>query len=1092
MRLSLFSMLLLIGTMNMLFARDARGQDINRIKLQLEVRNESLIKALKKIQKQTPFTFAYNKKDLAEISITELPAGLRTVKETLDLLFLHTRLQYEQVGGNIVITEGLVMREAPPVGVNTGIEEERKQDITIMGTVKDSKGQPVAGASVMVHNTKNGTLTNAEGKFTLTVNTERVILDFSYIGFETQSREVAAGTGQLDIVLKESQTGLNEVVVVGYGTQRRGDITAAVASVKAKDFVQGPASDAASLIRGKVPGLSVVMPDANPTSVSQINLRGITTLTANTNPLIIIDGVPGSLINIAPEDIESIDVLKDGSAAAIYGTRGTNGVILITTKKAGAETAPTVDINTYFTIQKITKRLNFMNAAQYRQLVAQNKPGATDYGGNTNWLDEITQTPLSKVYNISLKGGSRNTNYIANLSYRDLEGILKKSNNIVLFPRLEVNHSMLNGKIRFNANINGYQQKYYAGTDGGSYNPLVYRNALSYNPTDHVRDSAGNWTERIEKTEYKNPVSLLEETVGLNENTDFRTSGTITIQPVREVTLTLLGSRDLFNSTRGYYETKKNYSTVYGGKNGYASRGTTRTVEDLLEATAQYSKVFGDHRVTALAGYTWRADNYQNYYMQNWDFPTDAFTYNNIGAGQALARGQAVEYSQQTSNKLIGYFGRVNYSFRNKYMLMASIRREGSSKFGADHKWGNFPAVSVGWNLRQEDFMEGLQPLSTLKLRAGFGITGTEPRDPYMSLDRLNFDNYGLINGVWMPVITPSSNPNPDLRWEKKRETNIGLDFGFLRDRIWGTIDVYKRTTKDLLWDYTVPTPPYLYNTITANAASMENKGIEIQVNAIPFSSKSFQWTTTVNFSANSNKMLTLSNDKFQLASGYFDAGYTGEPIQQPTHRVQVGQPIGNFFGFRSVDIDDNGHWIIMGKDGKPKPIAQQTADDKQILGNGLPRRYLSWNNTLSYKSFDLNITMRGAFGFQILNTARMFYEVPVMLTRGNLLATAYDKVYGKRPLADDQELQFVSYYIEKGNYWKIDNVTLGYNMDMGNFAKYVKRIRVYLSASNLKAFTGYKGIDPEVTISGLAPGFDDKNRYPSAVSYTLGAFVTF
>jgi hypothetical protein len=478
--------------------------------------------------------------------------------------------------------------------------------------------------------------------------------------------------------------------------------------------------------------------------------------------------------------------------------------------------------------------------------------------------------------------------------------------------------------------------------------------------------------------------------------------------------------------------------------------------------------------------------------MQNWDFPTDAFTYNNIGAGQALARGQAVEYSQQTSNKLIGYFGRVNYSFRNKYMLMASIRREGSSKFGADHKWGNFPAVSVGWNLRQEDFMEGLQPLSTLKLRAGFGITGTEPRDPYMSLDRLNFDNYGLINGVWMPVITPSSNPNPDLRWEKKRETNIGLDFGFLRDRIWGTIDVYKRTTKDLLWDYTVPTPPYLYNTITANAASMENKGIEIQVNAIPFSSKSFQWTTTVNFSANSNKMLTLSNDKFQLASGYFDAGYTGEPIQQPTHRVQVGQPIGNFFGFRSVDIDDNGHWIIMGKDGKPKPIAQQTADDKQILGNGLPRRYLSWNNTLSYKSFDLNITMRGAFGFQILNTARMFYEVPVMLTRGNLLATAYDKVYGKRPLADDQELQFVSYYIEKGNYWKIDNVTLGYNMDMGNFAKYVKRIRVYLSASNLKAFTGYKGIDPEVTISGLAPGFDDKNRYPSAVSYTLGAFVTF
>ncbi len=1094
MRLSLFSMLLLISTMNMLFARDARGQDMNQVRLQLEVRNEPLIKILKKIQKQTPFTFAYSKKELADISIAELPAGIRTVKETLDLLFQHTRLQYEQVGGNIVITEGVSRREMQIGGIYAEVEEAPKQEIIITGTIKDGKGQPIPGASVVVHNTKNGTFTNAEGKFTIAVNNDRVTLDFSYIGFETQSREVTTGTGPLDIVLKESQTGLNEVVVVGYGTQRRGDVTAAVASVKAKDFVQGPASDAASLIRGKVPGLSVVTPDANPTSVSQINLRGITTLNANTNPLIIIDGVPGTLINIAPEDIESIDVLKDGSAAAIYGTRGTNGVILITTKKVNGETPPTVDINTYFTIQKITKRLNFMNAAQYRQLVAQGKPGATDYGGNTNWFDEVSQTPLSKVYNISLKGGSRNTNYIANLNYRDLEGIMKKSNNKVLFPRLEVNHSMLNGKLRFNANINGYQQKYYAGTDGGSYNPAVYRNSNTYNPTDHIRDSAGNWTEHVEKTDYQNPVSLLEETIGLSQNTDFRTSGTVIVQPIKEVTVTLLGSRDLFNSTRGYYETKRQYSTIHDGKNGYASRGTTRTVEDLLEATAQYNKTFGDHRVTGLAGYTWRSDNYQNYYMQNWDFPTDAFTYNNMGAGQALARGQAVEVSQQTENKLIGYFGRVNYSFRNKYMLMASIRREGSSKFGADHKWGNFPAAGIGWNIREEDFMQGIRPLSTLKLRAGYGVTGTEPIDPYMSLDRLNFNNYGLVNGVWVPVITPSTNPNPDLRWEKKEEINLGLDFGFFNNRIWGAIDVYKRTTKDLIWSYTVPTPPYLYNNIVANAASMENKGLEIQVNAIPVATSSFNWTTTVNFSVNSNKLLTLSNDKFQLASGYFDAGYTGEPIQQPTHRVQVGQPIGNFYGFRSVGIDDNGHWIIQGKDGKPKPIGQQTADDKQILGNGLPRRYLSWNNSVTYKNFDLNITMRGAFGFQILNTSRMFYDVPVMLTRGNLFATAYDKVYGKRPLADDQELQFVSYFIESGNYWKIDNVTLGYNVDLrkSDLIKHIKRIRVYLSATNLKAFTGYKGIDPEVPISGLAPGFDDKNRYPSAASYTLGAFLTF
>ena len=1090
MRLSLFSMLLIVGAINMLFARDAIGQDIGQVHLQLEIRNEPLIKALKTIQKQTNFTFAYNKKDLVDISITNLPAGNRSVRETLDQLFQHTSLQYEQVGDNIVITVG---PDRHPDSIENNAPVILKKEITITGTVRDSKGAPIPGVSVFIHDTKTGTLTDAEGKFFIRSSSDQVTLDFSYVGFQSQSKDVKASSGPIEIVLKENQTGLNEVVVVGYGTQRRGEVTAAVASVKAKDFVQGPASDAASLIRGKVPGLSVVTPDANPTSVSQINLRGITTLMANTNPLIIIDGVPGTLINIAPEDIESIDVLKDGSAAAIYGTRGTNGVILITTKKVNGETPTTVDINTYFTTQKITRKLDFMNAAQYRQLVAQGKPGATDYGGNTNWFDQVSQTPLSKVYNISLKGGSRNTNYIANLNYRDLEGIMKKSNNQVLFPRLEVNHSMLNGKVKFNANINGYQQKYYAGTDGGTYNPAVYRNSLTYNPTDHIKDSAGNWTEHVEKTDYENPVSLLEETIGLNQNTDFRTAGTVTILPIRGVTLSLLGSRDLFNSTRGYYETKKNYSTVHDGKNGYASRGTTRTVEDLVEATAQYTRTIGDHRVTALGGYSWRTDNYQNYYMQNWDFPTDAFTYNNIAAGQALARGQAIEVSQQTENKLIGYFARLNYSFRNKYMLMASIRREGSSKFGAQHKWGNFPAISLGWNLKEEDFMQPVKALSTLKLRGGFGVTGTEPSDPYMSLDRLNFNNYALQNGVWAPVITPSTNPNPDLRWEKKQETNIGLDFGFLNDRIWGTVDVYKRTTKDLLWSYTVPTPPYLYNTIVANAASMQNRGIEIQVNATPYSTKTFNWTTSLNFSANDNKLLTLSNDKFQLASGYFDAGNTGEPIQQSTHRVQVGQPIGNFYGFKSVDIDDKGHWIIQGKDGKPKPIAQQTADDKTIIGNGLPKRYISWNNSLTYKNWDLNVTMRGAFGFEIINTARMFYDVPVMLTRGNLMATAYQNVYGKRPLADDQELQFVSYFIEKGDYWKIDNITLGYNFQLGaETQKYIRRIRVYASASNIKAITGYKGIDPEVNISGLAPGYDDKNRYPSAVSYTLGAFLTF
>lgn len=961
--------------------------------------------------------------------------------------------------------------------------------LQISGAITDEAGAPLQGVSVQLKGSETTTTSDATGKYSINVSDGNGTLVFSFVGYAPQEVVINNRT-TINVRLTAKETSLNAVVVVGYGTQKRERVTSAIASVKAENFVKGSVTDAAQLIRGKVAGLNVITPDGNPTGTSQINLRGITTILSGTEPLVLIDGVPGSLTTVAPEDIESIDVLKDGSAAAIYGTRGTNGVILITTKKVKGEMPATVELNAYFTTQRITKKLGFMDAAQYRQLVAQGKPGATDYGANTNWLDEVTQTPFSQVYNVNLKGGSQNTNYIVNLNYRKTQGLMRKSDNNLIYPRLEVNHRMFGGKLKLNANLSGYQQHFFSGADGDDYRGDIYRNALTYNPTDPVKDAQGNWTEHTDKTDYANPVSLLQETHGLIQNNNFRTLGTITYTPVKGLDIMLLASRDLYNSTRGYYETKLHYSTLHDGRNGYASRGTTRSEENLLELTANYHRVINEHDVTVLGGYSWRQYNYQDYWMQNWDFPTDDFTYNNMGAGLALKRGEAPENSYQSNNKLIGYFFRLNYSFQNKYLLMASIRREGSSKFGINNKWGNFPAVSAGWIISNESFMEGVKFINTLKLRGGFGITGTEPRDPYMSLNRLNFNTYAYINGQWIQTINPSTNANPDLRWEKKEEANIGLDYGLFNNRVTGSIDLYKRTTKDLLLDYTVPTPPYLYNTIRANAASMENKGIEFQVNVSVIDRKSFTWNTSANYSTNRNKLISLSDKNFQLASGYFDAGTTGEPIQQAISRVQIGQPIGNFWGFRSVDIDDRGYWIIEGKDGKQKPIAEQQADDKQIIGNGLPKHYVNWNNTITYKDFDLNITMRGAFGFQILNTSRMFYDAPVMLTRGNLLTTAYDKVYGKRALADDQSLNYVSYYIEDGDYWKIDNVTLGYNLRMKN--RVIKHLRVYASGSNLVTFTGYKGIDPEVSISGLTPGLDNKSRYPATTTYTLGATFTF
>ncbi len=1076
MRLTIF--LIMLSSLS-IFASNLFSQTVS-----IKIENVALKEVLSKLEDKCGCNFMYSEKFIDVNRKVSLNVDNKNLDDVLSILFSGCDIKFERKDRIIILKNVDTTNES----------SSTQQNKNVSGKVTDSSRAPLPGVSVVIKGTTTGTITDVNGIYTLGNVHNNAVLQFSFVGMK--SKEISVGNKTtIDILMEEETVGLDEVVAIGYGTQKREQLTTAISNVKSENFIKGSVSDASQLIKGKIAGLSITNPDGNPVNTSQINLRGITTLVSGTSPLILIDGVPGSLNVVAPEDIESIDVLKDGSAAAIYGTRGTNGVILITTKKVDGEMPASIEVNSYVSTQKITKKLDFMDADQYRAIVAKNKPGAVDYGYNTNWLDEILQTPISQVHNVNIKGGSKNTTYVANINYRSSEGIIKKSDNTMIVPRLEITQNLFNGIIKLSGNITGYQQEYFSGSDGGSFNNNVYRNGLTYNPTDRPKNDDGSWVEHVDKTDYMNPLSLLNETHGLNQNNDLRTIGTITFLPINGLNIKMLGSRDLYNSTRGYYETKKHYSTLHDGRNGFASRGTTRTLEELFELTAQYTKAIKDHSINALAGYSWRNNSYQDYWMQNWDFPTDAFDYNNMGAGKALKRGDAPISSYQSQNKLVGFFGRINYAYMNKYLVMASLRHEGSSKFGENHKWGNFPAVSVGWNIQKERFMSNLSTISNLKLRAGYGITGTEPSDPYRSLSLINFNTYALNNGQWVQTVDPSINPNPDLRWEKKEEINMGLDFGLLHDRISGSIDVYKRTTKDLLFDYPVSTPPYLLSTLRANAATMENKGVEIQVNAIPVRTKNIEWNSSLSFSYNKNKLVSLNDKNFSIASGYFDAGASGEPIQANFTRVKIGQPIGNFWGFKTVDIDATGHWIIEGKDGKPKPILDQQADDKQVLGNGTPKSYLSWNNTVSYKNFDLNVTMRGAFGFQIVNYPKMQYGAPVMLNRGNILASSYDKIYNKVPLADDQSLNFVSYYVEDGDYWKIDNVTVGYNMTIKN-QKIIKKIRIYASGSNLVTFTKYTGIDPEISTSfggnNLVPGIDSKGRYPASTTYTLGCFLTF
>lgn len=955
---------------------------------------------------------------------------------------------------------------------------------TVTGVVTDaSSGAPLQGATVTVKNTTTATSSDADGKFSITVPSDDAVVDITFVGYVTLSVPVK-GLNTLSVKLNKDINSLDEVVVVGYGTQKKGDLTSAVASVKQESFVKGFVRDAAQLIQGKVAGLSVSTSSGSPTAGTQIQLRGITTLQGSTSPLVLIDGVPGNLNSVSPEDIESIDVLKDGSAAAIYGTRGTNGVILITTRKIQGGGKSVVEYNTYASIQTIARRPRFLNAAEFRQFGKEGYP-FTDYGMNTDWFETISRpTPFSQTHNLTFQGGNRQTNFTANVNYRNWEGMFLKSVNRQLTLRADVNHSMLDGKVKVNLNIVSRQRN-----DDGDFNSYIYRQSVIRNPTDSVYDFQGRWKERNIYF-YDNPLGYLMETIAKNESQETRLTGSIQANLLRGVNAKLLVSSVKSESLSGTSETKNHVSNTKNLRNGTASRSTSANEDNLLEFTLDYTKSFGKHRLVALAGYSYQDQYNENFSVSNFDFPTDDYSYNRLQSGNALGRGEASMSSFASSSKLIGFFGRVNYNFGDKYLLSASLRREGSSRFGANYKWGSFPAISAAWRIKNESFLRDVNFIHDLKVRAGFGVTGTVPTSSYLSLISLNYGPRLLNDGTWIQSLGPERNPNPNLKWEKKEELNFGLDVSILKGRLSATVDVYKRTTRDMLYNFQVPVPPYLVSTILANAGVMENKGVEVLVNFNAIQKKEFSWETSVNFSTNSNKLVSISNEQFSTTVNFLTFGGTGEPVQDYTHRTDIGGPIGNFHGYRSVDIDANGLWIIEGADGKPKPYSQARQEDKKILGNGLPKYYAGWNNTVRYKDWDLSVLMRGAFGFQILNFQRMFYEnsQPQILGNYNVLLSAFDKVYGKTRLTNPQA--YVSYYVENGDYWKVDNITLGYNVKLKS-NKYVKSLRLYASGLNMFTITGYKGIDPEVNRSGLAPGNDERDKYPTTRTFTFGALVT-
>jgi TonB-linked SusC/RagA family outer membrane protein len=1099
MRITFSQIIIMLVFTGISFATTSKGQGLLDKRVDYNIQNTSLTNAIQQLEKVTSLKFVY-RKNLVEnelgLSIDAKQEKLGTV---LSKLLTPRGITFDIIGDQIVLAKATTAAKQPEV-VNTDEPENASLAVTktITGKVTDDHDEPLPGVTVSIKGTTTGTQTDATGKYTLNIpdaETEKAILNFSFIGFSSQEIP-AGGRTVINVRLVASPSSLNEVIVIGYGSQRKGDVTSSVATVKAENFVKGPVLDAGQLLQGKVAGLSVSAPSGDPTSGSVILLRGNTTLLgANSDPLVLVDGVPGSLKTVVPEDIETIDVLKDGSAAAIYGVRGTNGVIIITTKRASSNFTNAVDYSGYVSTQALAREPKLFTAADYRaQIAAGTRDKSYDLGSSTDWLKAISNNlPVTTVHTLTLRGGNSKTNYLASVNYRSLNGIFLKSDNRTFSGRVDINHYMFNDKLKINFGLLQQDNAFTQTQDGGTFNGYTYRQAILQNPTAPIKNADGTYFEQPSIFNYQNPVSMIYNSDGRTSNTTSKYNSTITLTPIDGLKLSALGSYTRFNQTAGYSENKENISNIRDHLNGYAAVGSLQSIDRLLELTAEYKKTIGDHNFSVLGGYSYQDNDTFSFFEQNHDFPTDIFSYNNIGLGRAAANGLGVESSTRSETNLISFFGRATYNYKDRYLLLASVRREAASQlYGAKEPWGTFPAVQVGWRITKESFMQGQQIFDDLKLRAGYGVTGNQPAQGFLGVGLLGYGNYVLSNGQWVQTLGPSQNPNPNLRWEEKHETDLGLDYSLLKGMITGSVDLYNRKIEGLLYDYAVPSPPNLYPSTRANVGTMQNKGIEVLLNITPIRKADFQWTTSFNFSTNTNKLISLSNETYKTTSNYFTTGGTGEPIQTFTNIVTVGKNIGDFYGFKVTGVSTDGQWIYEDKDGKSVAYKDFTHsfEDKRVLGNGLPKYYAGWNNNIRYKDWDFSVTMRGAFGYQILNFQRMYYE-NTSIQYYNRLKSANDKVFGTAVLNKTMPLEFNSYYIENGDFWKIDNINLGYTFNSLK-SKYIHAPRIYVSTLNTFVITGYKGIDPEVSRSGLDPGNDNRDKYPTTRTFTLGLSANF
>ena len=951
---------------------------------------------------------------------------------------------------------------------------------TVSGHVKDDTGEDVIGASVMEKGTSNGTVTDFDGKFTLQCKSGATLV-ISFIGYNPQ--EVKAKDG-LEITLKEDVAQLNEVVVVGYGSMAKKEISSSVVQISKDQFNQGAASDPMALIAGKVAGLNVASSaDANPNAMTNIQVRGAGSLTASNGPLVVIDGIAGGdLRNIATQDVESITVLKDAGSAAIYGTRGANGVILVTTKKgSGTAGVTNVTYDSYIAFNVQKPRVEILSTDEFRR-----SRRGQDYGADTDWWDEITR-PVSYNLNqyLSIDSSTKNGYYGLSVNYKKGNGLDIVSGREEYGGRFVGEQRVLNNRLQFNSSISARKVHEKWGNDG------LFDTALTMNPTVPVKNPDGSYYQPNSPTDIHNPVNDLKENVSQGDriyllgNADVKLN---ILQMEQHNLNTSLSYALQYNDLKDNFYTPTTSSESFW--NGYAGRARINYQKwwtNRLEWLVNYTMTLNEHQLKAVLGYSWERSNWEQSGNENMGFVYDALSYHGIGSGSYLRDGKANLWAGSSESTLIGFFGRLNYNYNDMIFASASMRREGSTKFGANTKWGNFPSGSLAWEITKAPFAQSLaQAFQSLKPRVSYGVTGRSDFNAYQSIATYSTRGAYLIDNQWINGYAPSLNANPDLAWEKSTAFNVGVDFVALNSRLRGSIEYFDRRSKDLLYNYTAPQPPFIYNTILVNVGTTQNTGIEVSLDYDVLAKKALKWTTGINWSMGQTKLTKLSSDAYQMA--YLDLYQKPGPgSSEYFFRVEEGGKIGQFYGYEHAGVDENGLLLIYDNNGNAVPAAQADPTYKRNIGNGAPKHFLSWSNSLSYKNWDLSMLFRSALGFEIFNMRKYG-----MGLKGSGTDNVLRKAYTDYADVESSGGIISSYFLENGNYFKLDNVTLGYTYSPKS-RQLVENLRIYLTAKNVFTLTGYEGNDPSiVTSTGITPGIDSNSAYPQATNFTLGVTVRF